>query len=208
MKEVQGWWLRDNDGHMSGYFQSTGVPEYQPVHRQTAVRYCKKFRIALDIGAHVGLWSKELTNKFQIVHSFEPCKEFVELLTKNAPKATVHEIALGKGQGAVALEIPPDNTGMAKVARGVAGSIQMLPLDHYHFDNVDFIKIDVEGYELDVIKGGIETLRKNDPVIIVEQKGKYAIPEEGPHAAVRFLMRELKYKVVDRVVDDWILRKL
>ena len=136
------------------------------------------------------------------------CKEFVELLTKNAPKATVHEIALGKGQGAVALEIPPDNTGMAKVVRGVAGSIQMLPLDHYHFDNVDFIKIDVEGYELDVIKGGIETLRKNDPVIIVEQKEKHAPPEEGPHAAVRFLMRELKYKVVDRVVDDWILRKL
>ena len=208
MKEVQGWWLPDNDSHMSGYFQSTGVPEYQPVHRQTALRYCKKFRIALDIGAHVGLWSKELTNKFQIVHSFEPCKEFVELLTKNAPKATVHEIALGKEQGAVALEIPPDNTGMAKVARGVAGSIQMLPLDHYHFDNVDFIKIDVEGYELDVIKGGIETLRKNDPVIIVEQKEKHAPPEEGPHATVRFLMRELKYKVVDRVVDDWILRKL
>ena len=208
MKEVQGWWLPDNDSHMSGYFQSTGVPEYQPVHRQTALRYCKKFRIALDIGAHVGLWSKELTNKFQIVHSFEPCKEFLELLTKNAPKATVHEIALGKGQGEVALEIPPDNTGMAKVVRGVAGSIQMLPLDHYHFTNVDFIKIDVEGYELDVIKGGVKTLLKNDPVIIVEQKEKHASPEEGPHAAVRFLMRELKYKVVDRVVDDWILRKL
>ena len=208
MKEVQGWWLPDNDTHMSEYFKLAGTPEYQPVHRQTALRYCKKFRIALDIGAHVGLWSKELTNKFQIVHSFEPCKEFTELLTKNAPKATVHEIALGKGQGAVALEIPPDNTGMAKVARGVAGSVQMLPLDHYHFDNVDFIKIDVEGYELDVVKGGIETLRKNDPVIIVEQKEKHAPPEEGPHAAVRFLMRELKYKVVDRVVDDWILRKL
>ena len=83
----------------------------------------------------------------------------------------------------------------------------MITLDSLNFSEVDFIKLDVEGYELDVIKGGINTLRDNDPVIIVEQKEKYVIPEEGPQAALKFLMKELNYKVIDRVVDDWILRK-
>ena len=54
----------------------------------------------------------------------------------------------------------------------------------------------------------METLRNNDPVIIVEQKERYVIPEEGKHAAVRFLMKELQYRIIGRVVDDWILRKL
>jgi FkbM family methyltransferase len=173
------------------------------------VKHCNQFRTALDIGAHVGLWARGLTKKFDKVVAFEPCDQFADILLKNAPKVhTVHRCALGWREGHVAMEVEHDNTGSTHVDRGKVGLIPMFPLDHFNLTDVDLIKIDVEGYELDVIKGAVETLKNNDPVLIVEQKGKYLIPEEGKYAAVRFLIRELNYRVIGQVVDDWMLRKL
>ena len=209
MKEVQGWWLPDQETHIATYFDAIKQSEYQPIHQQTVIKHCKQFRTAIDIGAHVGLWARGLTEKFDKVVAFEPCDQFADILLKNAPKVhTVHRCALGWREGQVAMAIEPDNTGSTHVDRGATGNIPMFPLDHFNLTDVDLIKIDVEGYELDVIKGAMETLRNNDPVMIVEQKEKYVIPEEGKHAAVRFLMKELQYRIIGRVVDDWILRKL
>ena len=209
MKEVQGWWLPDKESHIERYFEAAKQPQYQPIHQKVALHYCKQFRVAVDIGAHVGLWARGLTDKFEKVICFEPCDEFADILIKNAPKVhTIHRCALGWREGQVAMAIEPDNTGSTHVDRGKPGLIPMRPLDDFQLTDVDFIKIDVEGYELDVIKGAINTLKNNDPIIIVEQKDRYVIPEEGKHAAVRFLMRELNYRVIDKVVDDWILGKL
>lgn len=209
MKEVEGWWLPDGETHIQDYFKAIKVNAYQPLHQQTAVKHCSQFRTAIDIGAHVGLWSRGLTEKFGKVICFEPCDEFADILIKNAPNVhAIHRCALGWREGQVAMNITPENTGSTHVDRGKVGLIPMRPLDSFEIPNVDFIKIDVEGYELDVIKGAMETLKNNDPVLIVEQKERYVIPEEGKHAAVRFLMRELNYRVLGRVVDDWILKKL
>jgi len=209
MKEVQGWWLPDNEAHIIQYFDNIKANAYQPLHQQTAVKHCHEFRTAIDIGAHVGLWARGLTEKFDKVVCFEPCDEFADILLKNAPKVhALHRCALGWREGQVAMAIESDNTGSTHVDRGKVGLIPMFPLDHFNLTDVDLIKIDVEGYELDVIKGATETLKNNDPIIIIEQKEKYVIPEEGRHAAVRFLMKELQYRIVGRVVDDWIMKKL
>lgn len=209
MKQVQGWWLPDNETHIQSYFGATNTPQYQPVHQHAAMQHCKQFRTAVDIGAHVGLWARGLTEKFDKVVAFEPCQEFADILLYNAPKiSVVNRCALGERKGTVKLEVEADNTGSSHVARGATGDIPMLPLDDFGLNEVDFVKIDVEGFELEVVKGGYETLKRNSPVIIVEQKAKYVVPEQGGHAAVRFLMRELQYRVIDKVVDDWILRKL
>lgn len=208
MKNVQGWWLPDKETHIDVYFNEVGRPEYQPIHQSAAMGYCKQFRMAVDIGAHIGLWARSMTNKFDSVVCFEPCEEFAEILIKNAPNVTfIHKCALGDTKNSVKLNVQQDNTGMTHVVRGEVGTVPMYPLDHFGLDNVDFVKIDVEGYELEVVKGGYETFKRNNPVVIIEQKTKYTIPEQGNHAAVKFLMRELQYRVLDRVIDDWILRK-
>ncbi len=209
MKQVHGWWLPDDEIHIGHYLDATNSDIYQPNHQHESVKRCSQFRTALDIGAHVGLWARGLTEKFETVIAFEPCDEFSQLLEHNAPKVkTIHRVALGDKEGSVKMVIAPDNTGSTHVERGADGVTPMLPLDHFQLTDVDFVKIDVEGFELEVIRGGFDTFKNNSPVVIVEQKDRYAIPEQGNHAAVRFLMRELRYRLIGKVIDDWILKKL
>lgn len=209
MKDVQGWLLPQNEKHIGVYFDTVKKNVYQPMHQETALSHCTKFRTAIDIGAHVGLWARGLTEKFESVACFEPCTEFADLLAKNAPKVSViHRCALGEKEGSVKMDIDPDNTGATHVARGEAGTTPVLTLDSFELNDVDFVKIDVEGYEYEVVKGGYETFKRNSPIVIIEQKARYIVPEQGSHAAVRFLLDKLDYRVIDKVIDDWVLRKL
>ena len=41
-------------------------------------------------------------------------------------------------------------------------------LDSYKFDNVDFMKVDIESHELEMLKGAVETLEKCNPIIFIE----------------------------------------
>lgn len=205
MKEAFGWFLPDEDTHFEQYFKDAKSSEYQFEQRERALSYCKDFRVAIDIGAHVGLWSKPLAKKFRAVQAFEPHKPYAELLALNAPDVAIHDVALGESRRTVALETPEDNSGAAHVS-GVGG-IDMLPLDFFKFAEVDLIKIDCEGYELPIVLGAIGTLRNNDPVIVIEQKAHKHFKQWGRYDAVS-LLQDFGYRVVDRVIDDWILRKL
>lgn len=204
MKEVEGWFLPDEDTHFEQYFKDAKSNEYQPHQRERAVKHCDNFRVALDIGAHVGFWSKPLSQKFRTVNAFEPYKPYIELLTLNAPDATIYDIALGECRRSTALEVPKDNSGAAYVSGG--GDIDMLPLDFFKFTEVDLIKIDCEGYELPIVLGASETLINNDPVVVIEQKPHKNFKQWGRFDAVA-LLQDFGYRVVDRVIDDWILKK-
>ena len=229
MKFVNGWWFTDGEQHMIEYMATIKENEYQPVHQREAVKHCTQFRTAVDIGAHIGLWSRHLVPKFERVIAFEPCAEFRECLVKNAPGIhTIQPVALGNEEAMVslwvnpkhtaetridivdrsALGIDPTNTGATQTIKDSKGTIPMHRLDSYGLLEVDFIKIDTEGFELEILKGARDTLINNDPVIIVEQKPRYVRPEDGPQAAVKFLIHELGYRVVGKVVDDWIMKKI
>lgn len=207
MKQVKGWWLPDEDTHFEQYFNMQGSPEYQLQQREKALSYVDKFGVALDIGGHVGLWAKPLSERFDKVIAFEPHKPFVELFKLNAPKAQVIEVALGEVDGQAELTIPEANTGMAYLKEG--SGIAIKTLDSYGFRDIDFIKIDCEGYEFPIVKGASETLKRCRPVVIVEQKlHKSHTNWWGKTAAVEYMVNVLDYRVVGRVLQDWVLKKL
>jgi FkbM family methyltransferase len=148
-----------------------GRPAWEAPLLKACVPYFGRRRRALDIGAHVGFWSWWLSRHFAGVDAFEPQPLLQECLRANvdAANVTLHGIALGAHEGATMAEFDPANTGMSHLVEGTGGAIPVRRLDDFAFDDVDFIKLDAEGYELFVLQGGVETLRRNRPVVLVEQ---------------------------------------
>lgn len=175
-RTAYGWVLPRTDKHFPQYLAQApkvaGRRMYQPQHIQQAVQLCHSRRVAVDIGAHVGFWSYYLAEAFSSVHAFEPNESFAHCFERNVRSKNVrlHRVALGEAERKVVLEVDWENTGATHVGTAAQGDIPMRRLDDYRLDSVDFIKVDVEGYERLVLEGARETLGRCQPVVIVEQK--------------------------------------
>ena len=131
---------------------------------------------ALDIGANVGLYTYALARWFTRVEAFEPLPESAAVIEAyGAPNVRVHRVALSARRGTGVLHVPLEggrtNSQRASFASGVEGKAVEVPLetvDHFEFENVSFMKIDVEGHELEVLKGAVQTLAAHRPVLLVE----------------------------------------
>ena len=192
-----------NGKHTYQYHKLEAAMELQPKDRRS---------VCIDIGAHVGLWAMWLTDFFDKVIAFEPVPQFATIFPYNVDmtKVELHEIALGDSFGEVTISIPVDMTGNSHIAipgkspdrRDGHGPVDQVkgvslqPLDSMEFGAVDFIKIDVEGYELPVVRGAEKTIRKFRPNIVIEQKGNDTSYGDKRGAAVEFLqslgMRSMK----------------
>jgi len=143
---------------------------------------CESDRIAIDIGAHIGLYSSRIRHYAKECILFEPNRSLAEYLRQSfLQKATIHEIALSNRVGVSSIRIPmrkgQHDDGVATIEQKnllhdiesfEEYDVQCKTLDSFHFNNVGFIKIDVEGHELSVLQGGKETIIQNSPNILIE----------------------------------------
>jgi Flp pilus assembly protein TadD len=114
-------------------------------------------------------------------------------------------IALGNEHGAVSFDYDESHTGATHVNRQQPGLIPIGKLDDFKLACVGYVKIDTEGFELNVLEGARETLLASKPIIIVEDKF-HGVRHYGqkPYASIEFL-ESLGAAVLDRVVDDFIV---
>ena len=143
-------------------------------------------KTALDIGANRGLVSYFIARRFSRTHSFEPNKNLVSFLRKVLPSTcTVHDCALSDVQGktelSVVLEAGIPIHGKGKILNASDSDkdydvqkIQTETLDSQGISNIGFIKIDVEGHEESVIRGGLKTLEVNKPVLVIEIEKRHS----------------------------------
>ena len=119
----------------------------------------------LDIGAWVGTWTMAMNDFCGRVVAFEPDPIHYQCLVKNCPdNVETHQLAVGNENKMISLS--EDNFTQAKRVVG-EGDIPMITVDSLKLNDVDLIKIDVEGYELEVLKGAIKTL-KNIKYLMIE----------------------------------------
>jgi FkbM family methyltransferase len=144
--------------------------------------------VVIDIGANVGAFSLSLAKgcldcgltKTEIV-SFEPNPNVYTRLLANIanniklnPLIKSEILAIGNQVGITGMVFEPENTGHGRIsdADGNCVSIEMTTLDKYFRDKklrrLDFIKIDVEGYEPFVIDGAMQTIKIYKPDIYIE----------------------------------------
>jgi FkbM family methyltransferase len=216
MKQFQGVWFPDHEIHLQDWMQKAGEivdgrGTYQIKKLRTAVGLCKQRRVAVDVGGHVGLWSMQLVKLFGRVHAFEPVAAHQECFVKNVIEHGVgdpilHEYALGEQEGQIAISTEQGSSGNSHINAKVPGSIPMKTLDSLALDEVDFMKLDTEGYEENILRGAIETIKRCRPVIIVEQKRDMAEARFGlrPRGAVTFL-ESLGYKLAKEMSGDYIM---
>ena len=145
----------------------------------------------MDIGAYRG----DILRLFQRaavdgrVIGFEPNPVNCQYLKRHFPASQIEQVALGNRHG---LEIflrdkdRPARSRLAavgstgQVAGGANEELEVLvtTLDHYFDEDIriDFLKIDAEGAELEILKGGIQVLSKNQPFMIIEHGLSSSLP--------------------------------
>ena len=96
-----------------------------------------------------------------------------------------------------------DNTGATHVSSKPGGAIPLKRLDDFALAEVDFVKIDVEGFERFVVEGARDTLRRCRPVVIVEQKEFADRYGTARYAAAEYL-QSLGAVVLEQVVQDLV----
>lgn len=206
MKEVNGVWLPDHEEHLYEYAKAGPYGEwtYQKNKLDMAMQYVRKRDVAVDVGGHCGIWARELCKLFKQVHSFEPVADHRDCYGKNQRGAnwTLYPFALGEKDGRASTKTRPGSSGDTWLVEG--GAVEVKRLDWFDL-NPDLLKIDTEGYELFVLKGGEATLKRSKPVVIVEQKpghaGRYGLQDTE---AVTYLQR-LGYKLKKEIWGDYIL---
>lgn len=171
----------------------------------------KNYRTCLDLGGHIGITSIRFSKYFEQVHAFEPINfEYFKQNTSGIENITLYEHAVSDHEGTVDMFINTNNSGGCTVIH--EGVIDYLyrknlivdstpypckPVDSYNFKDVDFVKIDVEGYNIPVINGMKELLKDNDPVMHIEMAND---PKYNQKFAK--LMKSLDYRVFANIGHD------
>lgn len=172
------------------YFPAQG---FQTEHLDIALGYVKKFSVALDVGAHVGSWTKLMAERFKTVYAFEPAPDSFECLKKNVghlDSVRLYNVAVGEASGVCTIVediTRPGNTG-SRFVSPAKGKVNMIHLDSLGLTRCDFLKIDVEGFELPVLKGAKHLLWACKPVISMEVKTFHGRYRWGKFSAQSFLM--------------------
>jgi FkbM family methyltransferase len=137
--------------------------------------FVKGRSVAVQAGGNLGLFPKRLAESFAFVLSFEPDPQLFEWAKHNAPEPNIKFVraAIGNSRESVSLSQKRRDTSGRPTHEGLThvcgrGDIRQVMIDDYDLKACDLIYLDIEGYELNALKGGIKTIQKFRPVIAVE----------------------------------------
>lgn len=174
------------EGHISiGLFENSLI--------EWSKQFCSKDKNFLDIGAHTGTYSICFAPHVKHVYSFEPQKMTYYALCgsvalSNLQNITCYKIGLGSEEqvGNTQLKIVTNCGGGSSIHHTDTThnilkeeEIEINTLDNFNFNNIGFIKMDVEENEYFVLKGGIETLKRSDYPSILFEANDYTYSKSG-----------------------------
>jgi len=185
--------LPARDRHWSPEF----VTEYQRDVWDAAMPYVRNWRVAIDCGAHVGIFTRRMEERFEEVYAFEPLADNFRCLAQNTTKARLFNCLLFSEPTRLAMKlVDHPNTGAGEIDHTVPGVYPAMALDDLNLSGVGLMKLDVQDSESDVLIGAKETMGRCRPVLIVEDSGR--------DSRLACVLKGLNYKQVARVRRDGI----
>lgn len=163
------------------------------VHELRAIREALRAGgVALDVGSNKGsyMYSMARWSRGAPVVAFEPQRKLADYLRGACQRSgfshvTIENLALSDQSGELQLYVPGDSDSPgASLEAGIAGktpchteTVQVTTLDAYVATRlkqpVRVIKIDVEGHELAVVRGALETIRRDRPLLVIECESRH-----------------------------------
>lgn len=154
---------------------------------------------AIDVGANEGLFTYVFSKRFQRVYAFEVNEEVATPIAQYNPgNVTLFTCGLSSVARIARFYIPVIRgfalNGWGSFDRGnlpgaeefIEKDVQVKPLDDSGITGVDFIKIDVEGHEIEVLKGAAATIRESRPIVLIEVRDENLSPVNAWFLALNF----------------------
>lgn len=207
MKRSGDMWVRDDDAFMPRYFDETG-DQFQIEHLDAALAFCTGRKFALDVGAQYGSWSRHLSRRFETVFAFEPVAETFACLLENTrafDNIRVFRKAVGHANQRVSVGVGKmyHHPGMETII-GYDGDVDLVRIDDLNLPPVDLLKIDVEGFECQVLQGAERVLRRDHPIIIFEENVRGPLEHNIPNGSARALLESLGATFLSVKDEDFI----
>lgn len=215
-----GWSIPSKEEHFQQWLLPDITTNYQEKPFNLSIGYCKKFNLAIDIGANIGMMTRRYSGLFDKVIAFEPVDINYKCLVRNVKdldNVTTYDIGIGNEEKIIDIHNDEDyvNSGgwsivdfnndewqhYNKDIKLLSQSITVKSLDSYNL-KPDYIKIDTQNYELEVLKGAEKTIREYKPIIQLEVE-KMKTREVLEHAVTK-LMKEFDYNPIKIIKKDWI----
>ncbi|MCW2411743.1 MULTISPECIES: FkbM family methyltransferase [unclassified Sphingobium] len=200
MKIVGDIYFPDSEQHFTELGDNVG--SYQKPQREKALEYVTEWKLCLDIGANVGIFSRHFAQHFEEVWAIEPVSENIACLRKNVPKnVRIIEYAAGEENRVASICRTPKNVGGAFICddeevmplfipknRDLVEDINMITIDSLDIENLGLIKIDIQGSEVIALKGAKDTLLRCKPVLLIEEK-----PVGGKDGSIEHIEKAQKF---------------
>jgi len=179
------------------HWRPESASDYQKDVWDAALPHVRDWRVAVDCGAHVGIFTRRMEAKFAEVYAFEPQADNFRCLAQNTTKARLFNCLLWSEPVRMAMKLDDHpNTGAGEIDHTRIGSYPAMALDDLSLSEVGLMKLDVQDAESDVLIGAKETLVRCRPVLIVEDTGR--------DLRLGDVLARLNYKQVARVRRDGI----
>ena len=144
--------------------------------------HIRQFRNALDIGCRVGEYTRYLHLDFAHVYAFDPNLWPKFAYNVDLANVTHFKCAIGNREETITMFGGSHNAIAGQEGR----QMPAFTVDQFGFTDIDYIKIDVEGFEKKVLEGAAQTIDASNPLIVIEQN-EVTIEGEGRYAAKDYL---------------------
>lgn len=193
--------------------QRIALGKYEEYETKLFLSQINKEMVVVDVGANIGYYTILAASRAKLVYAFEPDKNCFEILKKNVEVNKLKNVkifnqAVGDKKQKVGIKTNKENFGdnrinLPKSLSSKGGSrfdkrdlIDCIRLDDLIKEKVDLIKIDVQGWEPEVVEGAKKMISKHRPILFLE----YTPSEYKNNKMIEFL--KSNYQSI-RSIDYW-----